>query len=649
MTPGEAARRPAKPAQRWPIASVAQPVVHQHIGRVRVCGPAPFSNGPPNSAMCGINSIFGYGADAPPVDETELYTVREAMIPRGPDEAGIWRAPDGKVGLGHRRLSIIDLSPTGRQPMSLPERPDAPVVVFNGEIYNYRELRAELEQAGTELFSNSDTEILLHLYLRDGAAMVERLRGMFAFAIWDPAKQGMLLARDPLGIKPLYYADDGQTLRTASQVRALVAGGGVDTAPDPAGHAGFFLFGYVPDPHTLYRGVRALPAGTTLWCDADGCGAPRRYFDVGDAFRKAPVHAIADRAERRAYLHDVLADSVRAHLVADVPVGVFLSAGRDSTTLAALAREVGGEDLRTVTLGFSEFRGRAEDETILAETVARELATIHETRWVAREEFAADRAKLFAAMDQPTIDGVNSYFVAKAAAATGLKVALSGVGGDELFGGYPSFTGVPALIRKAGWSRRVPGLGRAFRMISEPLAQRVTSPKYAGLLEYGTSRGDAYLLRRALFAPWELPKVMDPDMAAAGWAELAPRLHLAATADGHKTDRAAISALELSWYMRGQLLRDADWAGMAHSLEIRTPLVDIELFGALAPLIAGANPPGKSDLVNAPRTRLPKDVRVRPKTGFAIPVREWVQDGSEASGERGLRGWARIAYRELAA
>ena len=599
--------------------------------------------------MCGINLIFGYGADAPPVDETELYTVREAMIPRGPDAAGIWRSPDGRVGLGHRRLSIIDLSPTGHQPMTIPDRPDAPVVVFNGEIYNYRALRTELEQAGTTLFSDSDTEVLLHLYLRDGPAMVERLRGMFAFAIWDPARRGMLLARDPMGIKPLYYADDGRSLRAASQVRALAAGGNIDRTPDPAGHAGFFLLGYVPDPHTLYRGVRALPAGTTLWCDGAGCGAARTYFEVGNAFRNAPARTIEDRAARREYLHDAIADSVRAHLVADVPVGVFLSAGRDSTTLAALARESGGEDLRTITLGFEEFRGRAEDEVPLAETVARGLGTEHQTRWVARAEFAADRARLFAAMDQPSIDGVNTYFVAKAAAATGLKVALSGIGGDELFGGYPSFTGVPALIRQAGWARRIPGLGRAFRVVAAPLVRHMTSPKYAGLLEYGTAPGDAYLLRRALFAPWELPRVMDPDMAAAGWAELAPRMRLAATAEGQRTDRAAISALELSWYMRGQLLRDADWAGMAHSLEIRTPLVDIELFGALAPLIAGTHPPTKSDLVNCPRTRLPRDVRARPKTGFAIPVREWVQDKGRTSDApaRGLRGWARIAYREL--
>ncbi|MBO6784673.1 MAG: asparagine synthase (glutamine-hydrolyzing), partial [Alphaproteobacteria bacterium] len=488
--------------------------------------------------MCGINLIFGYGENAPPVDDTELYAVRESMIPRGPDEAGIWRSADRQAGFGHRRLSIIDLSPTGRQPMSIPDMPDSPVVVFNGEIYNFHDLRSELIRSGTLMFSNSDTEVLLHLYLRDGPAMVEKLRGMFAFAIWDPARRGMLLARDPLGIKPLYYADDGQTLRAASQVKALRAGGHVDTSPDPAGHAGFFLFGYVPDPHTLYRGIHALPAGTTLWCEAGLREEPKSYFDVARAFRNAPAENIEDRKELRARVRTALRDSIDAHMVADVPVGVFLSAGRDSTTIAALARQTGNDDLRTVTLGFREFEGRPEDETPLAEQVADALGATHETRWVARDEFARDRDRLFAAMDQPSIDGVNTYFVAKATAATGLKVALSGVGGDELFGGYPSFDGVPKLLRSARWSRRVPGLGKGFRILTAPVMGRMTSPKYAGLLEYGTAAGDAYLLRRALYAPWELPEVMDPDMAAAGWAALAPRVALARTADGHRSEHA---------------------------------------------------------------------------------------------------------------
>ena len=273
--------------------------------------------------MCGINLIFGYGEGASPVSSAELYTVREAMTARGPDDAGIWCSPDARIGLGHRRLAIIDPSPAGKQPMTLPDRPrpQAPVVVFNGQIYNHRELRARLERAGSRMFSTSDTEVLLHLYLRDGPAMVESLRGMFAFAIWDPLRRGVLLARDPLGIKPLYYADDGATLRAASSVRALCAGGNVDTSPDPAGHAGFFLFGYVPEPHTLFKGVHALPPGTTMWCDARGRVEPRAWFSVSDTFRTARQETIEDGRELRSRLRAALADSVRAHLVSDVPVG----------------------------------------------------------------------------------------------------------------------------------------------------------------------------------------------------------------------------------------------------------------------------------------------------------------------------------------
>jgi asparagine synthase (glutamine-hydrolysing) len=599
--------------------------------------------------MCGINLVFAYDSAAPPVDPAEVLRVREAMVPRGPDDAGTWLAAEGRIGMGHRRLSIIDPSLAGHQPMRLDPaitgiaEADAPVIVFNGEIYNFRALRAALEAEGVAFATNTDTEVLLQLYRRDGAAMVDRLRGMYAFAIWDPARRGVLLARDPFGIKPLYLADDGRTLRAASQVKALLAGGAIDTAPDPAGHAGFFLFGYVPEPHTLYRGIRQLPAGTAMWLDAAGARGQTRFFDPTRELAgatPAPLDAAA--------LHAALADSVAAHLVADVPVGVFLSAGLDSTAIAHLVREIGDTDLRTVTLAFEEYRGRPEDEAPLAERSATALGAAHHTQRIRRDDFAAARDALLASMDQPSIDGVNSWFVARAAADSGLKVALSGLGGDELFAGYPSFTGIPRLVGAIGWTRRLPGFGAAFRAVAAPLARRATSPKYAGLLEYGTSRSDAYLLRRSLYMPWELPQVMDPEMAAAGWAALAPRAALAATADGIASDRAAVTALETVWYMRNQLLRDADWAGMAHSLEIRTPLVDIALFRALAPALVGPAAPTKRDLGRAPKPALPDDVLNRAKTGFAVPVRDWLQAGDPAPA-RGLRGWARVVYDTFAA
>ncbi|MGZ7078910.1 MAG: asparagine synthetase B family protein, partial [Thermoanaerobaculia bacterium] len=233
--------------------------------------------------MCGINAIFAYAAGAPPVDQNELLATRECMRSRGPDAADFWLSPDGRVGLGHRRLAIIDLSPGGAQPMHRGEN----AIIFNGEIYNYRELRADLESRGVKFSSQSDTEVLLRLFEREGPAMLPKLRGMFAIALWDERTRRMFLARDPYGIKPLYYADDGGTVRIASQVKALIAGGHVDKRFDPAGAAGFFLRGTVPEPFTMYRAIRALPAGSHCWIDGSGAREPVKYFSIAATLRDA--------------------------------------------------------------------------------------------------------------------------------------------------------------------------------------------------------------------------------------------------------------------------------------------------------------------------------------------------------------------------
>ncbi len=587
--------------------------------------------------MCGLAGIFAYDAAAALVDEVELLTIREAMTARGPDAAGLWLSDDCRIGLAHRRLTIIDLSPAGAQPMAHGDRPLR--IVFNGEIYNYRALRGELIAAGHVFRSHSDTEVLLHLYDRDGPDMVHRLRGMYAFAIWDETRRGLFLARDPFGIKPLYYADDGKTLRVASQVKALLAGGRVATTPEPAGHVGFHLWGYVPEPYTLFAGIRALPAGSTLWIDAGGAQAPRRFFDVAEEFARAadaPVQKDGDA------LRAALADSAAHHLVADVPVGMFLSAGLDSATVLGLAAECATGALRTVTLAFDEYAGTPMDEAPLAAETARTYGSEHRTQRVNGADFAADRDAILRAMDQPSIDGVNTYLVAKVTAGTGLKVAMSGLGGDELFGGYPSFSQLPRLVGALGPLRPFRALGRGFRMVAAPLVRHFTSPKYAGLLELGTSYGDAYLLRRGLRMPWELAGVLDGELVREGWRELDTLARLENGIRAVGSARAKVSALEIDWYMRNQLLRDADWAGMAHSLEIRTPLVDIELFRALAPMLVSTAAPSKRDMARTPHRPLPAAVLSRAKTGFAVPVRDWLQ--GTAGRERGLRGWARQVH-----
>ena len=272
--------------------------------------------------MCGIAGIHAYLDVAPRVDRGELVRMNDRMVARGPDGSGLWLSEDDRTGFGHLRLAIIDLSEGGAQPMHSDD--GRLTITFNGEIYNYRELRAELQARGRTFRSGSDTEVLLQLYAEYGAAMVSRLRGMFAFGLWDADKRTLLLARDPLGIKPLYWADDGWTVRFASQAKALLAGGAVSRDPDPAGIVGFHLFGSVPEPFTVWRSIQSLPAGTTLTVDATGPGIPQRYYDHTAALVERAASSLGS-AGSHARVAEAVRDSVRNHLVADVPVAVFLS------------------------------------------------------------------------------------------------------------------------------------------------------------------------------------------------------------------------------------------------------------------------------------------------------------------------------------
>jgi len=562
---------------------------------------------------------------------------------RGPDGSGEWTSADGRVSLAHRRLAIIDLSDAGAQPMSTVD--GALVISFNGEIYNYRELRAVLEGKGYRFRSGTDTEVLLHLYAEKGEAMVAELRGMFAFALWDEKKKGLFLARDHFGIKPLYYADDSRSIRVASEVKALLATGAIDTTPDPIGHSGFFVWGHVPDPHTIYRGIRALPAGSTMWVDRDGARPPRVYANLATMLATVDADcAQMDEQERAERLRAAMLDTVRHHLVADVDVGVFLSAGVDSTVLAALAAEAGGR-LRTVTLGFAEYRGTVHDEVPLAEAVAKQLGTEHSTIWVTRDDFRVALDHLMERMDQPTIDGVNSYFVARAAKEAGLKVALSGLGGDELFAGYADFRDIPRMVSLVKHLPARDAVGKAVRKALAPLLAPFGSTKYASVLEYGGDYAGAYLLRRAVFLPWEVEEIVKETEQSA-LHETAIMCALVRSTLTRSAHAVSVSVLEGTWYMRNQLLRDTDWASMTHSVEVRVPLVDWQLWREVATLGLIAPGVGKRALSGTPRLRLPESVLSRKKTGFTVPVRRWMleEEGEKHNG-RGLRGWARYVYR----
>ncbi len=586
--------------------------------------------------MCGLVAAYSYRVGGHLVNPEELLKMREAMVSRGPDGAGLWMDENSKVGLAHRRLAILDLTENGSQPMATPD--GRLRIVFNGEIYNYRELRERLKSKEYILSSGTDTEVLLYAYREYGESMVDHLRGMFSFVIWDEERRGIFLARDHFGIKPLYYHDDGETLRVASQVKALLAGGGIDEQPEPAGHVGFFIWGCVPEPYTLYRNLFALPAGHTLWVDQYGPRELRKYFDIAEELGMAsPAKADGHSAD---ILREALHNSVSHHLIADVPVGVFLSSGLDSTTLTALASEEINQ-LQAVTLGFDEYRDSHADEVPLARKAAAHYGCIHHVSSISRHDFDDELPAILHAMDQPSIDGVNTYFVARAARRAGLKVAISGLGGDELLGGYPSFRQIPKVVSRICPFSLMPGMGRLMRVVFAPLMKKNISPKYASLFEYGGSYGGAYLLRRGLFMPWELPNFLDGEFVREGWAKLQPVMRLDEWLKPVGSPHAKVAAMEMSMYMRNMLLRDSDWAGMAHSLEIRLPLVDIALFRSLAPFLSDPlDTPAKRLLSGVPKRPLPDEILNRPKTGFSIPVREWIEGRWGTKDQRGLRGWA---------
>lgn len=546
------------------------------------------------------------------------------MAARGPDGSGEWISPGGEIGLGHRRLAIIDLSPAGAQPMSWAE--GRYWITYNGEIYNYRELREELEDGGVLFRSHGDTEVILALYERDGLGMLPRLRGMFAFALWDEREHILLLARDPLGIKPLYYSTEGGYFRFASQVKALEAGGAISCEPDPAGVVGFLLWGSVPEPFTIRKSVHALPAGTWLRVKQGQVGTPQAQGTLGQVKPRAP-----------ASVADALADSVRAHLVSDVPVGIFLSGGHDSAMLTTLACRFLPQPPIAFTLCFDRFAGTSLDEAPVASEIAKALGVRHIVQRVDRRDFPNLWSDVLQAMDQPSIDGFNTYVVSHAASHAGLKVVLSGLGGDELFGGYPSFSEVPRWAAWTNLARHVPGLSAVFPLAARRIRPR--QPKLAGLLRYDKGLAGAYFLRRGLFLPEELPEIVDRELVRAGLRTYDP-FEDAGSSNGNNPASnlpsndpwALVHAMETAHYMRNQLLRDTDWASMAHSLEVRVPYVDTWLGNRVASLnFEPARSRGRRATYREIAPELPSAVWNRAKSGFLIPVADWLDERSKSN------------------
>jgi asparagine synthase (glutamine-hydrolysing) len=569
--------------------------------------------------MCGVAGIFDHQQD---ISVDALKRMRDVLVHRGPDDQGLY-AEQG-VGLAHTRLSIIELSEKGHQPMMDPS--GRYVVVYNGEIYNYKAIRAELETLGHGFQTGSDTEVVLKSYIQWGAKCLDRFRGMFALAIFDKIQKELFLARDRFGIKPLYYYSNVDKFIFGSEIKAILASGMIDKKIDPQGVFSFLSLGYVLPPSTIYEGIKVLEAGHCLKVSCKG-QQDVLYSDLRDVFMQTETE-ISSFEHAKHEIRRVLLDSVRHHLISDVDVGVFLSGGIDSSSLVALAKESGHKHLKTVTVAF---RGTSFDESEHAALVAREFGADHTEVAVGPDDVFGCLDDIFCAMDQPTVDGINTYCVSLAAKKAGLKAILSGLGGDEIFGGYPSFSEVPKLHQWQRMNRFMPGM---FPLAFVPENKR---EKLKCILESkSASLAEAYLLYRGVFAPTQISRLLNPDRMG---ADVTGRGSQDDALEGMRNDFDKISFLETRFYMQGQLLRDTDVFSMRHSLEIRVPFVDQEVFASAARIpVKYKQRGGAKGLLVEAVGNLPSRIFRRRKQGFTFPFDLWLRGNAGQMIQDELRG-----------
>ncbi len=563
--------------------------------------------------MCGIaGRLVPRGEDAREGWPELASRLQQALAHRGPDDRGAHLSADGQAGLVHTRLSILDLSPAGHQPMVTPDGRFS--ITFNGEIYNYRELRRALEGVGERFVSTGDTEVILRGYARHGRDFLRSLRGMFALCLWDDQEKTALLARDPLGIKPLYFHLAGGRLIFASELQALLATGAVPRKLSATALHDYFLFGSVSEPQTLIEGVQQVPAGHWLeWRE----GA----IQAGSHWEFPTQHEAMTEAEAVARVRSALTESIAAHLVSDVPVGVFLSGGVDSTLLLAqVARQT--HRVQTFSIGFDQ---AAYNETESARRSAQHFGAEHHELILNGREGRALMAAYEARGDQPSIDGFNTFCVSKLAHDQGAKVVLSGLGGDELFAGYPSFDRVPRFRRFARWAEVLPAaLRRRFSRCCEGVQ---LAPKYRRLLALLAGPPDwsaAYWCQRGIFTPMEAGRLTTAYLGTrVAESAIYPRCDVPAA--GWGSDRETVSRLELTRYMRNQLLRDSDVMSMGWSLELRTPLVDARFLEAVMTIPAKFRLAPKKQLLQSAFPELPPWVVNQPKRGFVFPFQTWME------------------------
>lgn len=550
--------------------------------------------------MCRIAGIFD-----PRVNnlQQEIVCMRDAMKNGGPDDAGIFLHQSLPLALGHRRLSLIDLSEAGHQPMIDEEL----TIVFNGEIYNYKELKSTLQHYGHRFKTESDTEVILKAYRQWGADAFEFFNGMFALAILDEQKQQLVLARDHAGIKPLYYYKDSHCLYFASEIRALQC---VEKTfeENPQWRSAFLTFGHLPEPVTTLKNVRPLEKGTVMVVDLPSLKSSKRCF-----FNWKFTGKLKNEAEALQLMKETMEQAVERHLVSDAPIGLFLSGGIDSSLLTLIAAKTQKENLHTLSIVFNEerFSEQKYQQLIIDRTKAH-----HQSFLVTKEIFNERLEDAMQAMDQPTLDGINTYFISMYARAYGLKAVLSGLGADELFGGYPSFQ----QHRRMNFVKKAPGsLLKSLQLFPD---HRIRKLSYAGM-DHAAAE---YLSYRGIFTPVSVASLLGTTekQIEQDLEQLSTYYPLNGLTDGNR-----VSWIETNFYMQNQLLKDSDFMSMWHGLEIRVPFLDKEVMlmaGVIDEAIKFKKSPPKYLLVKAFEQELPVPIWKRKKQGFTFPFEGWLKE-----------------------
>ncbi|MDJ0734445.1 MAG: asparagine synthase (glutamine-hydrolyzing) [Nostocaceae cyanobacterium] len=559
--------------------------------------------------MCGIAGILTVN-QYPDNLETIIHRMQTAIQHRGPDDAGIYISLNKQAAFAHTRLSIIDLSSAGHQPMSSPD--GRYWITFNGEIYNFQQLQQNLIFQGEKFHSQTDTEVILKLYQKEGFNCVQHLRGMFAFAIWDDFEKTCFLARDPLGIKPLYYWQSGSTLIFASELKAILASGLPAVNLSQSGLYGYLISGSVPEPYTLIEGINCLEAGHCLYWQSDKL-SKKQYWQINFT----PQHISLIEAQER--VRAALVDSIQHHFVSDVPVGVFLSGGIDSTTVVALARQTQKGLLKTYSIAFEESEW---DEGAIARRIAEKFDTQHTEYKITAALGKSLFPKFLETIDQPTIDGFNTFCVSQIAHQDSTKVVLSGLGGDELFGGYNSFKKIPQMVR---WGRKI----KAFYPINVCIGMglehwgRTSKIRRLGdFLQQAPNSSNAYRSFRGIFSHQEACKIVQRYLPE---RDLFHRHHTHEMIAMPSLEDE-VSLLETSCYMRNQLLRDSDTMSMAWGLELRVPFVDRVFIETISSIPNNLRYRSNKQLLIEAIPELPDWVYNKPKRGFYFPFQTWLQD-----------------------